>query len=485
VTLQELFAKLKEIDAALEKIVENDSLSEEQRADYERLAAERKKVADAIRLKQEQQARAADRADLEAAAERAEKREARKDKPGENRLTDPDPARRTAPDDGRPDISSEGYRIPARVRRAGSLKYFRGTKNGVPAEVRAYRFGMFMLGQLYRDLPNRYPRLRAAAEWSDKFLAASQSNDATGTQYLIPPEFGVDIIDLREKYGVVRRLFKMVQMASDTRTDPRRKGGLTAYSVAEGAAGTESNKVWDNVALVAKDIMVLSRYTRQVDMDAAISIGDDLAREIAYAYSIYEDDAGFNGDGTSTYSGIQGARTKMTNCDGAGGTSAGLVTAGTTGSWGAIVLSDFNNVAGKLPQYADDGDAVWVSHRAFYFSVMQKLELAAGGVTALEVAQGDRRPRPLFLGYPVEFAQKMPATTAASQIPVLLGNFALGAEFGDRQLDEISFSEQASIGGQSLWERGQIGIRGIERFDENVHDVGDTTNPGPIVGLTT
>ena len=29
---------------------------------------------------------------------------------------------------------------------------------------------------------------------------------------------------------------------------------------------------------------------------------------------------------------------------------------------------------------------------------MQVLELAAGGVTALESSQGDRKPRPLFLG---------------------------------------------------------------------------------------
>jgi HK97 family phage major capsid protein len=49
--------------------------------------------------------------------------------------------------------------------------------------------------------------------------------------YLVPEEFGNDLIDLREQYGVFRRNAKMVPMSSDTRSDPRRTGGLTAYFV--------------------------------------------------------------------------------------------------------------------------------------------------------------------------------------------------------------------------------------------------------------
>ena len=66
-----------------------------------------------------------------------------------------------------------------------------------------------------------------------------------------------------------------------------------------------------------------------------------------------------------------------------------------------------------------------------------------------------------------------------------LGDYAKGAAFGDRQQEAISFSEHASVGGQSLWERNQIGIRGTQRFDVVVHDVGTATEAGPIVGLQT
>jgi hypothetical protein len=50
--------------------------------------------------------------------------------------------------------------------------------------------------------------------------------------------------------------------------------------------------------------------------DAVISIADDLAQEMGYAFAVAEDAAGWTGDGTSTYGGIRGVKTKL------GGTSS-------------------------------------------------------------------------------------------------------------------------------------------------------------------
>ena len=44
---------------------------------------------------------------------------------------------------------------------------------------------------------------------------------------------------------------------------------------------------------------------------------------------------------------------------------------------------------------------------------------------------------------------------------------------------------EATVGGQSMWERDQIGVRGTERFDVVVHDYGSNSEAGPIVGLET
>ncbi len=91
----------------------------------------------------------------------------------------------------------------------------------------------------------------------------------------------------------------------------------------------------------------------------------------------------------------------------------------------------------------------------------------------------------MFLNYPVTFSQVMPIVTATTGVMALLGNYRMGASFGDRQQDKIDFSEHATIGGENVFERNQIAIRGTERFDIVIHDVGDATNPGPIVGLQT
>jgi len=77
----------------------------------------------------------------------------------------------------------------------------------------------------------------------------------------------------------------------------------------------------------------------------------------------------------------------------------------------------------------------------------------------------------------------MPSTEANSQICALFGDINLGCLFGDRRLLNIDFSTEASVGGQSMWERDQIGIRATERFDFNCFAFGTASAAGPICGL--
>lgn len=374
------------------------------------------------------------------------------------------------------------FTIPAECKRFGELKNFvRKEANGLNPEERAYRFGMWALAAMGR--PKAVQFCQEHGIWlveSATKTAHSEGTDSMGG-YLVPEEFGTDMIDLREKYGVVRRIFKKRPMTSDTKTDPRRVTGLTAYFVAENAAGTESNKTWDNVRLTAKDLMVLSRMSNQLNEDAVISIGDDLAGEISYAFTLKEDQCGFIGDGTSTYGGIVGVTTKLITINGVDDGGGMVLASGNLFS--EFSLADFNRVVGRIPQYADTDNASWVTHRSFYYGTMQRLELASGGVTSMEVREGSRKPRPLFLGYPVDFSQVMPSADVNSQVAATFGDHALAASFGDRQQDSIAFSDSATIGGESVFERNQIAIRGTERFDINVHDLGTATAVGPVVGL--
>lgn len=487
--LQQLSAQLKSIDEQLDLLLAHDALTDEQQAEHDRLQGERKAAIAAVAKENQRLAREDERQQLEAGIAARQAARERQDRtvpmPGVNRLTPPDSPTPAAPPAAQADESRNI--IPAAVRRHGRLKHFREARHGVEADARAYRFGMFGLALLALEFPTRYglrPQFRAATRfleenWSPDKLAINTSTDSNGAAFLIPEEFATDMIDLRERYGVARRALRIESMMSDTKAIPRRQGGLAAYFVAEAGAGTESTKSWNQVRLTAKDVMCLSRYTAQVNADAVINFGDDLAGEIAYAFSYLEDTCAFNGNGTSDYGGIRGIRHQLVNTG-----TASVVTQATGNTWGALVLADFNNVVAKLPQYADTPGAAWYCHRAFYYGVMEKLTLAAGGVPAQEIRAG-QRGRPIFLGYPVEFVQVMPGATATATLVAILGDLSLGAVFGDRQQDSIAFSDQATIGGQSLWERNEIGIRGTERFDIVVHDVGDAATAGPICGLKT
>jgi HK97 family phage major capsid protein len=353
--------------------------------------------------------------------------------------------------------------------RVSKVKNFKGTVAGRNAEERAYRFGKWFKGMVVGDPSSK--------QWCDangiQTKALSEGTNYLGG-YLVPPEFSTDIIDLRETYGVARQVARVVPMSADTLTIPRRVGGLTAYFVGEAATITDSNKTWDQVSLVAKKLAALTLWSSELNEDAMISIGDDLAGEIAYAFSQKEDECYFNGDGTSTYGGITGVRSKLRNVDATISNIKGLQVA-TGNAYSEIVLSDFHGVMGRLPLYARNG-AVWIMSAAFFDTVPHKLQVAAGGNTVVDIANGGVQR---FLGYPVVLSQVMPTNEANSQICALLGNFRLGSTFGDRRLLSLALSSEYKFA------EDQLAIRGTERFDINVHDVGNTTAAGPIVGLIT
>lgn len=360
--------------------------------------------------------------------------------------------------------------------RYGTLRNFTGQR----ADEKAYRFGKWFLAARGVESAVQYCRDNGIVLTR---VHTEGVNESGG--YTVPEEFGNDLIDLREVYGVLRRNAKIIPMASDTRSDPRRTGGLTAYFLNESDSITQSTKGWDRVSLTAKKLGVLARYTSELNEDSVINMADDLAGEISYAFAVKEDDCGFNGDGTSTYGGITGIREKIKGLSGTIANIAGLVVATGTGygtNYNSVVLTDFEAVVGKLPVFADGPRAKWYCHKAFFWNVMNKLSLAAGGNTEKNISDGSA---PRFLGYDVEFVQIMPKSSAVSQVCALLGDLSLGVRLGTRRDTTIAISEH------SRFANDEIEIRGTERFDINVHDVGNASATasarveGPIVGLIT
>lgn len=470
--LQELLGQLTEVDNQLDSLLANDSLTDEQKIEHDSLVARREQILSSIKREQGRMDRERQRQELATQIQHQLQVQNRTVNPG--RLSTPDS----------PFPGQQNFLVPAQYRRH-VVKNFVGDRDGMSAEYRAFAFGMFALALMSKSMPSKF-NFQKASKWVEQNLASTHTeHDASGMHYLVPEQIMMDMILLREQFGIGRRYLENVPMISDTASRTKQSSGLSAYPVGEGQPVTTSKGVLRRVNLVAKKWAVASIYSSELDEDSVVSIGDWMVREIAYAFALAEDDAIFNGDGTSTYHGIVGLRTKLDNIDGSGTDSAGVITQGTGNTWAQLTLTDFHKMVGKLPQYADTGSAAWMCHKTFFSEVMNKLTLASGGVTAQEVQQGARSPRPLFLGYPVQVNQKFPSTTSTNQIPVVLGDYQLAGMFGDRRSIGISFSEHATIEGVNLWEQDLFAVKGLERFDVNWHSVGDASTVGPVVGLKT
>lgn len=350
--------------------------------------------------------------------------------------------------------------------RFGQLRAFKG-KN---ADADAYISGKFLLATLMGNA--------GARQWCRdrgiEIRVQTEGINAAGG-YLVPDVMERAIIDLREAYGMYRANARVVPMSSDHTLIPRRTGGLTAYFVGETSEITASDKSWNNVELTAKKLGALTRMSTDLSEDAIINIADDLAQEMAYAFAVKEDACGIDGDGTSTYGGMVGIRTKMVDGNHAGSYVA-AVSAGV--NYYDLDAQDLTNVMGVLPLYAR-ANAKWYCSPSFKAGVFDRLSInftgAGGGNTAAMVAAG---AFPKYMGYPIVEAAGMPSSAATTYIHMFFGDLSLAATFGDRRGITVKVSQDRYL------EYDQIGIQATERFCIVNHDIGGTTGVrGPVVGL--
>lgn len=350
----------------------------------------------------------------------------------------------------------------ARYHRAGRLFAFKGKD----AERNAYRSGMWLAACFFGD--------EKAAEWCRNNGIAIQKAHAEGAGttggFLVPDEFSNTIIDLREEYGTFRSFAAVRPMASDTQTMPRRTGGLTAYWTAEAALATESSKTWDNVSLVAKKLMAYSLISSELAEDAVINVADDLANEMAYAFAKAEDSAGWNGDGSTTYGGIRGVRTKI--IDGTH-TKSAIDLASGHDTFAEVDATDLVNVMAPLPRYARR-NARWYISTVGFDLVFQRLTAAAGGNTIQTLAGAAQFS---YLGYPIVIDQTLPTATSdiSDTAMFFFGDLSLACVMGTRRGITVKTSEHFKF------TNDQIAITATERVDIVAHSLGDTTDAGPII----
>ena len=365
----------------------------------------------------------------------------------------------------REEIAKSAPRASKAAVRVESPKVY-GRLRNLKAVDEAYRFGRWAMGCMGH---------RKSADWcNDHGVLVTKGhteNVNTAGGFLVPDEFENSLITLREQFGVFRANARIVPMTSDVKRMPRRTGTVTASFVGEASAGTQSQQTFDQVNLVAKKLMVLSKISSELNEDNIVALGDDLAGEISYAFALKEDQCGFEGDGTSTYGGIVGLKNAIL----AGGTIAGTGTAPS-----GVTLGDLRKAVGAIPQWADTANAKWYINRRMWNEVFLRLAEAAGGVTANEIRDSEEGLR--FFGYPVVLSQAIPYSASDNETVAYFGDLSLAAYFGDRRSTTVEFSNAAL----NAFEQDELVVRGTERFDISISNVGSATSgdAGAVVRLT-
>ena len=299
--------------------------------------------------------------------------------------------------------------------------------------------------------------------------------DTASDGVMIPTEFLPRFQALFETYGAADRNAFRLPLNRDTANFLRQTGDPTVYCRGEGTAPTASDIDVGNVTLTVKDWTTLTYVSVALMEDAAVELGEILARSIARAMAQKMDAIVFGGDGTSTYFGITGVVETLKDVDGAGTDSAGLVEAPGDDAFAEIDMAGMCKLYGTLPGYALP-NAKWYTTPLFWANAMLRLSAAAGGSTIRDIAEGGG---PQFLGHPVELVHTgISSTEADEEIVCLFGDLSQAVTIGDRKQMSVMQSEHYKFA------EGQTTVLGIRRVAVNIHDVGDASNAGPIVGLS-
>jgi HK97 family phage major capsid protein len=363
-------------------------------------------------------------------------------------------------------------RVYAKPKRHGPLKAFKGND----ASERAEAAGMWAAATLYgNDNARRWCLERGINIGQSDRQAVLGGNNNSGAGYFVPDVMDTAIIEMSEFYGVFRSNAEVQPMTSDTWKGPRWSSGMVAYWIGRQAKPTSSDPAWDVVSLVAKDLAAMTKMERQLNEDSIVNLGDKITMALMLAFSYAEDNAGFNGDGTSTYGGITGVITKL----GISANSASVVQAATgNNTIGALTVKDYLKVTGVFPEYPNAKPA-WYCSKQAYANSMAPLMLAIGGTTPSDIAGGAGKT---FLGYPVVISQVLPGSSAAAAtIPIVFGDLALAAKLGDRRNITVESGFE-----NDDFTKQMMTVLGTQRTDINVHtitDPKDSTKAGPVIGL--
>lgn len=308
--LQQLLAQLQDVDEKLDALLSHDDLTDAQRAEHQKLEAERVRILAAIKREQERQARDEERATLAADAERRGRTVA-----GTNRRADPDDPHAVV-------ISTTG---PGKIT-VKTPDFSKDPKKGFERE-RDFYMTVIQTSQSGR-MDDRLRFLwqpTAAQQWPTQQLTVG-SDEARGASdpyggFMVPEAFSPDFLKVQPEDDPMGKRTTGIPMARPivripARTDKDHRtsvaGGLTVTRRPETLGGTASQMTLEQVSLEAHSLFGLSYATEELLADSPISFAAILEAGFSdqFTYALVKER--ISGTGVGEFEGVLNASALIT-----------------------------------------------------------------------------------------------------------------------------------------------------------------------------
>lgn len=272
--------------------------------------------------------------------------------------------------------------------------------------------------------------------------ALTEGTDADGG-YLVPEELRAEVFRVLPDMSVMRRIARVIPMATDTLKLNSLSARPTAYWTGEYQSKSTTSAEFGQVTLSPNDLVCLLPVTEQLLADANIDLVQFIIELFAEAIALAEDKAFFTGSGTGQPKGIS------------------QETISTVAAGGNVTFDKVLALMDSVPQRVTQSPrAAFVGHRKVK-SVLRALKDTNGAYIwrdggAANNGETKRLPDTLY-GYPFYEQNDL------AQSELYFGDWAFYI-IGDRQ----TVSVRTTTEGGDAWRRNSMEIKAVERVDGKV-----------------
>ena len=301
---------------------------------------------------------------------------------------------------------------------------------------------------------------KACLGFSDEEIKLKEmTTDATGSPYagyVVDSELSAEIRHLKTEYGLAAREMTPIKLSKNSYKANELVTDVVSYWVDEAGSVSSSQVVLGQNTLELKKIAVIVAFTNELLEDEEIDLASFVTTRVAESFAEKEDEAFFNGDGSSTYGGWTGIL-KSTNVN------TKVMTETTFSSFTPDYLLDLidETPSGAL------SNAKFYMHRSIYNLVRQKKT-----TDGEYIFQKPSETGPIACwGYPVILGEVLPTTgdSAADTAFVIFGDLKKGCLYGYKggmvatRADQASIRNVANNADINLFTTDRQGIRWVQR----------------------